>query len=403
MPEPTVPTPFTAGAMARPAVVELVYFNAGGGHRASALALEAAIDRAGLPWTVRLTHLFEVLDPTARFRQWTGMEPEDLYNRRLARGWTLGLAQELRVLQGMIRWSHRTLVRRLAAHWQQAAPDLVVSLVPNFNRALGESVAAALPGVPFVTVMTDLADCPPHFWIEPERAGQHIVCGSPRAVAQARAAGCGPGRIHATSGMVLSPAFHDLPPLDRPAERAALGFAGEEPVGLVLFGGEGSRAMLGIARQLADTPLILACGRNAALAGALRALPARAPRLVLDYTRELPRYMRLADFFIGKPGSGSLSEAVQMGLPPIVTRNRWTMPQERYGAEWVQAGGLGLVLPRFAELSRAVQALQGELPRFRAAVRRQHNRAAFEVPQVLAGILAQARAAGAPASWLRAA
>lgn len=66
MPERAAPGPLAAGAAARPAVVELVYFNAGGGHRASALALQAAIARAGLPWTVRLTHLFEVLDPTAR-------------------------------------------------------------------------------------------------------------------------------------------------------------------------------------------------------------------------------------------------------------------------------------------------------------------------------------------------
>ncbi|WP_226858318.1 hypothetical protein [Diaphorobacter aerolatus] len=75
---------------ARPAdaaapVVELVYFNAGGGHRASSLALESAIVRAGLNWTVKRTHLFEVLDPNARFRHWTGIEPEDVYNKRLAR------------------------------------------------------------------------------------------------------------------------------------------------------------------------------------------------------------------------------------------------------------------------------------------------------------------------------
>jgi hypothetical protein len=53
--------------------------------------------------------------------------------------------------------------------------------------------------------------------------------------------------------------------------------------------------------------------------------------------------MRCADFFIGKPGPGSLSEAVQMGLPVLVTRNAWTMPQERWNTEWVQAQGVGVV------------------------------------------------------------
>ena len=45
-------------------------------------------------------------------------------------------------------------------------PDMVVSLVPHFNRALRESFDKAFPGRPFVTVLTDLADYPKHFWIE---------------------------------------------------------------------------------------------------------------------------------------------------------------------------------------------------------------------------------------------
>ena len=203
--------------------------------------------------------------------------------------------------------------------------------------------------------------------------------------------------------MLLGPAFYDAAPLDRVAERERLGLEARRPVGLVLFGAEGSRAMLPIARRLPDTPLILACGRNAALARALRALPSRAPRLVLDYTRDIARYMQLADFFIGKPGSGSLSEAVQMGLPAIVTRNAWTMPQERYGTDWVREHALGLVLPSFAHVARAVHTLEADLPRFQAAVARRCNRAAFEVPEVLAGILAQARAAGAGNAWREAA
>jgi len=130
--------------------IDLVYFNAGGGHRASALALEAAIERAGLPWTVRRVNLRAVLDPKDSFRKLTGMDPEDVYNKRLARGWTLGLAQELKLLQGMIRWGHATLLRQLRQHWLATGPDMVVSLIPNFNRALCESLGSTLPGVPWL-------------------------------------------------------------------------------------------------------------------------------------------------------------------------------------------------------------------------------------------------------------
>lgn len=369
--------------------VDLVYFNAGGGHRASALALEAAIHRAGLPWKVRLVNLREVLDPKDSFRKLTGMDPEDVYNKRLARGWTLGLAQELKLLQGMIRWGHAALVRQMQQHWQATEPDMVVSLIPNFNRATCEALASTLPGVPYVTVLTDLADYPPAFWIE-EGLEQHLVCGSPKAVEQARAAGCAEERIHASSGMMIRSSFYDARPIDRRAERIRLGLDPDRPTGVVLFGGQGSKAMLGIAKRLPDTQLVLACGYNAKLAQALRALPSRAPRSVLEFTPDVAHYMALADFFIGKPGPGSLSEAVQMHLPVIVVRNRWTLPQERYNAQWVKEHGVGLVCRSFAQVDDAVEELIGQLDRYRAATRKVRNRAVFELPVILQGILARA-------------
>lgn len=375
--------------------VDLVYIDAGGGHRASALALQAAILRAGLPWQVRLVNLREVLDPTDGFRRFTGIDPEDLYNQRIQRGWTAGLAQELKLLQAMIRWSHAALVRRLRAHWATTRPDLVVSLIPNFNRALRAGLALACPGAPYVTVLTDLADHPPNFWIE-EGLDQHVVCGSARAVQQARDAGCAPSRIHATSGMILRHGFHDesdrhFDAEDRAGARRSAGLDPDRTTAIVLFGGQGSKAMLDIARQLPDVQLILACGHNAKLAQALRAAPAppgQAKRLVLGFTPELAPTMRLADFFIGKPGPGSVSEAVQMGLPVIVACNRWTLPQERYNAQWVRSHGVGIVVPGFAKVREAVDALVAGLPAYRQATGRLRNRAAFELPEVLREVLA---------------
>jgi hypothetical protein len=198
--------------------IDLVYFNAGGGHRAAAQALQAVIAQQGRPWQVRLINLSQVLDPQDSFRRVTGFAPEDLYNQRLQRGWTLGLAQELKLLQGMIRLTHKPMLRTLRQHWARTEPDLVVSLVPNFNRVLFESVASALPGVRFVTVLTDMADLPPHFWIEPDQ-DQSIVCGTRHALEQARRAGYGNTQLALTSGMVLRPSFYGPPPTRSRTER----------------------------------------------------------------------------------------------------------------------------------------------------------------------------------------
>ena len=371
--------------------VDLIYFNAGGGHRASALALEAVLREQPTPWNVRLVNLFEVLDPKAKFKQMTGSAPEDWYNRRLARGWTIGMAQELKLLQGLIRLAHPMLLRQLQQHWLRTEPDLVVSLVPNFNRAMLESLGASLPGVPYVTVLTDLADVPPSFWIE-RHTLQHLVCGTPRAVEQARAQGHDAQHVHATSGMVLRPEFYRPSHLNRADEQRRLGLDPGRPTGLVLFGGHGSKAMLGIAERLIDTQLILVCGHNQKLADALRALPQGAPRLVVGFSADIPRYMQLADFLIGKPGPGSVSEAVQQRLPVIVVNNAWTMPQERYNAQWIVENRVGLVLRSFRSIDRGVAQLLGDLDTYRASVRQIHNQALYEIPEILADLLAN----GAP-------
>jgi UDP-N-acetylglucosamine:LPS N-acetylglucosamine transferase len=366
--------------------IDLVYFNAGGGHRSAASALETVIRQEGRPWEVRRVNLMNILDPKDVFRKTTGMDWEDIYNTRLARGWSMGLAQELKLLQALIRLSHRSMARRLRRHWRRTRPDMVVSLIPNFNRPMYEAVEQLRPRIPYVTILTDFADHPPHFWIEPRQA-QHFICGTPRAASQARLLGVPAERIHSTSGMIVRPDFYEETPLDRRAERAKLKLDPDRPTGLVMFGGHGSRAMAGIARRLGDVQLIFVCGHNAALAERLSEMPARAPRVVLGFTSEIRHYMQLSDFFIGKPGPGSISEAVLKGLPVVVVRNTWTMPQERYNTDWVRENNVGVVLESFRFVDQGVREIIDRLDEFRASMSHVKNRAVFEIPDILERIL----------------
>ena len=369
--------------------IDLVYVNAGGGHRSAATALESVIREQGRDWRVRLVNLFEVLDPQDKFRRATGVKPEDYYNVRLARGWTLGLAQELRILQALIRLTHKSLLGQLRRHWLATQPDLVVSMIPNFNRVMHQALRLACPQVPYVTVLTDLADFPPHFWIEP-RQSHHLICGTPRAVSQARTAGCDEEHVHETSGMIINPSFYRDLQLNRRLEMQKSGLDPDRPTGIVMFGGHGSRAMRGIDKRLDDVQLILICGHNAVLAAKLRARRAAAPRLVLGFTSQIGHYMQLSDFFIGKPGPGSISEAIQQGLPVIVVRNAWTMPQERYNTDWVEENDFGVVLESFKFVRSGVTCVTERMALYRANVGRVQNRAVFEIPRILERILSAA-------------
>ena len=364
--------------------LDFVFFDAGGGHRSAALALKAVIEQQDRPWEIRLVNLQEILDPLDIFRKYTGIRMQDVYNVLLQKGWTLGSGQMTVLMHGLIRLYHSGQVRLLNEFWKKGERDLVVSLIPNFNRALRES----LPATPLVTILTDLADYPPHFWIE--RQNQYLICGTGKAVEQARELGHPAEHIFQTSGMILRPTFYQPVTADRAAERRRLGLDPDLPTGLVLFGGQGSSVMPEIAQRVAArAQFIFICGRNKKLAARLRAMKTGFPKHVEEFTVEIPYFMHLSDFFVGKAGPGSISEAIAMRLPVIVERNAWTLPQERYNTEWIREKGVGVVLRSFRQIDSGVRELldPANFSRFQANAAAIKNRAVFEIPDILETLL----------------
>lgn len=258
--------------------------------------------------------------------------------------------------------------------------------MPNFNKVMYEALRDELPGVPYVTVLTDMADYPPNFWIEPNQ-GQFIICGTDFAASQAASLGHDAASIIKTSGMILRPSFYRKPCVDRAGRFAELGLDPQRPTGLVLFGGHGSNEMLKITKALPDQQLIFVAGHNSALAQKMAAQSSSVEHLILGFTKDIDRLMQLSDYFVGKPGPGSLVEAVHMGLPVITFRNAATMPQERYKTTWVEENQLGKVIGSVSELPGAVAAVLSDLPKFKQHVQDINNQAVFEVVAALDKIM----------------
>jgi 1,2-diacylglycerol 3-beta-galactosyltransferase len=289
------------------------------------------------------------------------------------------------------------IVRTLAA-WlrQQPRPAAVVSVMPNFNGVMRDAIRAAIPGTPLVVVLTDLADFPPRFWIEPGL--DRVIVGTDEARAQALAIGIPKERVSRVSGMAMHPRFYRAGgPSVRGRVRAELRLGEADFAVTLLFGGKGSPEMAPLAERLLEADpafhVIAICGENPGLFERLAPVEGLSGgRLArLGFTDRVAELLAASDLLVTKPGPGSLSEAFHQRVPVVVTRNLHTIPQERFNTDFVRDRGLGLVVPHWREVPAAVVRLFRDVPA-RAAIRERlaalpENRAVFEVIDIVGGVI----------------
>jgi hypothetical protein len=376
--------------------IHVLFHDAGGGHRNAAVALQTIAAQQKRDWDMNLIQFQDLTNQLDVLRRLTGIQIQEQYNILLRNGWTMGATQILRLLQATIRFLHGPLVKLLTEYFGEHPADLLVSVIPHFNLAIGEAWSSLYPDRPFVTLITDLADFPPRFWIEPIPE-QYVICGTEKAVQQARAMGKDESYIFATSGMILRPDFYVEEQVDPVALRKELGLQENLFTGILLFGGFGSKVMYEIAERLEAArtlvQLIVICGRNEKLKEKFLAKKWNLPVNTLGFTKEVHRLMGAADFLIGKPGPGSVAEAMVRRLPVILECNSWTLPQERYNTEWVKEKRVGIVLNDFTEIVRGVhQVLEPTtLAEFRRSVAALDNRAIFEIPEIFEKLLSSSQ------------
>lgn len=367
--------------------IYFMIYDLGAGHRSTANALKEVIEQQKLPWQVEIVDVFKEVFGTTR--------PQFVYNNLvLKKKWAKLINDPISVplFKLEIRLRHRAWYNLLKKYWRKHQPDLVVSLMPLVNRVLCQSLQAELPNTPFVTSITDFADSPSHFWIEPQE--QLLICPSHKAVKQAQSCSYSQERIYQTSGIVIHPKFYQPVTVDRFDERQKLGLKPDLPTGLVIFGSHGSKEMMEIAESLEQSTLklqlVFICGRNEKLVKDLQNMPTRFPKYVEGFTKQIPYYMDLCDFFIGKPGSVGISEAIARKLPVITEcNNTMTLFQERPSADWLAENGFGIVVKNFCDINKAVTELI-EPENFSAhqdRIAAYKNRAVFEVVDILESIL----------------
>lgn len=300
----------------------------GGGHRASAAALCAAIEQK-LPHSVKVN----VVDFWVDFAGGVFKKFPEHY-AFLAKHPILWKASYELTRFPPFRAITETVVDTLAHDrirraFVAYAPDLIVSVHPLVNTlslsVLNNVVAATgRPRVPYVTVVTDLGGAHPT-WFHPDTDMVYV----PTDAVATIAARCRvPDSRIRTIGLPVRRDFW-MPPPDKAALRAARGIASDCPAVLLCGGGDGVGRLGNVTRFLARrlaaelgpraAQLVVVCGKNEALAESLRAKEWPLPVIVLGYVNDMADWMAACDMICTKAGPGTIAEALIRGLPILLT------------------------------------------------------------------------------------
>jgi processive 1,2-diacylglycerol beta-glucosyltransferase len=368
--------------------VDIVYFDAGSGHRSSAKGLERAVSGARPDWRVRMVNIVDVFAPNKQFHRivCAGI---DHFNRHLKR-------EKVFDLKGLINLSlmfhdllSRKGIREISDFWRDDPPDAVVSVTPMYNPALYRAARLANPAVRCVTIPVDFEEVKARYWFTP-KVEQDYLLATRRLAEQAGDSRIPETFIHRISGMPIDPEFYQAPQLNITEELARLGLDPALPTGFVSFGGQGSILVREIAGSLAGSTLklnlIFMCGRHTEVHHELSNLKTPYRKLALSYTRETPiYYQRLADFIIGKPGSMTITEALIAGKPVIALKSRGMSPVQRGNEAWVQEHKVGIVVAGMDELPGAVSAVIGS-DCYRRNAAREFHRGVFEAAEQICAL-----------------
>lgn len=377
--------------------IVILYTVAGGGHVAAANALRDILEGTGQYRVTLVNPYVELMPEYDLWAKISGRTSEDIYNQSIIRDGKTGLYC-LAYYAGILlnfRLAYRPGRAILADYFETRQPDMVISVLPMLNRVIFDALQDYRARHPDrartrgAVLITDWTEFGRHIWF-PRGRDYSAICGTEDACRRAHSYRALQGRVYPTQGLLLKPSFSAGPPEDKRAAKVALGLDPDRPVLCVLYGGQGSWRMRDIGLALKDVApdvqVLFLCGHHRDLAAALEQIDWPFAARVVGFTQDVPRYLGASDIFIGKPGPGSVSEALHYGLHLMLDR-RLALPQETPVLAWVRRSGAGTFFRTSKEFRRGISLLINRVVQGDHLPESRPNRASAEIPAIIAQIL----------------
>jgi 1,2-diacylglycerol 3-beta-galactosyltransferase len=339
-----------------------LFSDTGGGHRASAKAIDSGLHDLDGSDNLRVHHVdafaacgtFPLREGVASYGSMLKVQPSPypaIFH--LTNGRT-----RFRVIAELGKPFIRRNFRRMLL---ELRPDLVVSVHPLLNVYARQLIDASGLRAPLVTVITDLVTIH-HSWTAAGAADEYVV-GSPEARGVCADRGIPLSRIH-DLGLPIRAGFEPGGAQRGPAKRA-LDLDPSRQTLLVMAGGEGGGRVPKLLQDVApviralDLQVVAIAGKNAALRRKLSALGEMLGRdaRVLGFVENIAEYMRAADVLLTKAGPGTIAEAAASGLPVILCD--YISGQEAGNLDYVKSRRTGVVALESDAVAAALRRLFG--------------------------------------------
>ncbi len=380
----------------------VIYTMAGGGHLKAAESLREVLEATGRYKVTLVNPYVELMPHLDLWQRLTKRTSEDIYNQTIIGEGKTGLFC-LTYYAGILlnfKLAYREGRKLLGDYFKSQKPDMVISVLPMLNRVIFDAVedyrktVADPRSIQSAVLITDWTEYGHHIWF-PKGRDYHAICGTDESFKKAGSYKNLSGRVHATQGILLMPSFQDTSNLDKRQAKLDLGLDPDVPVICMLYGGQGSWRMKELTKSLiAHAPraqILLLCGRNTALAQQLEEMEMPFAHRVVGFTNEVPQYLGASDIFVGKPGPGSVSEALHFGQHLLLDRTM-ALPQELPVLKWVIKHGAGSAFKSTRSFISALSRLLDKTTHDAQALSPRPNKASEQIPAIIDGIFAPGEA-----------
>jgi processive 1,2-diacylglycerol beta-glucosyltransferase len=335
---------------------------AGGGHLASAAALDEAWRSFRSEDTVDRVDIVEFFSPLHRRIHADGYVKLVEHAPELW-GMMFGKTDDPVVARRLNRFKHifpSNSRARFVRYARQFAPNVVLcthylplEILGQLRRRADKRLKQARPTL-VVSIVTDFEAHA--LWMDPCVDLYCVAAEETRARLLAR--GAKPEAVIAT-GIPISARFCSKP--DVRAVRKALGIRDDLPVLLVLSGGFGMGPVAEILAEMDKVPTtfqtVVVTGRNQELRRKLGTCDRAHPTLVLGYATNMHELMAVANLIITKPGGLTTSEVLAMGKPVFIVN---PIPgQEAANSDFLLERGAAVKVNRVEDLPYRLEQLLG--------------------------------------------